>query len=176
MQTIAGDIWGLTTSADGIVVPTNVGWKADGRNVMGRGLARQAARRWPELPRAYGEFCRKHRAATPIMVWVPPASRWCKLLVLFPVKPLNEEKPYLSWFQDASPDFIDFHLQRLAGMPAFLAKKWDEPSFLRGAGRILVPSVGCGNGGLPEEQIVPLLHKRLIHPCFVHVQYSEAAK
>jgi len=174
MQTIAGDIWGLATAKDAVVVPTNVGWRSDGRNVMGRGLARQAARRWPELPQDYGAFCRKHGRATPIALYpLPTGNRWCKMLLLFPVKPLDLERPHLSWLQPANAAYIEAHLMRLAEAPGTgILKHLD---IAEGA-RVLVPSLGCGNGGLPESQIVPMLHRHLTHPCFVHVQFQEAAK
>jgi hypothetical protein len=171
MQTIVGDIWGLAAKIDAIVIPTNVGWRSDGRNVMGRGLARQAARRWPELPGDYGTFCRMHGRATPVALYpLPAGNKWCKMLLLFPVKPLDINKPHLSWFQPANAAYIEAHLMRLGEAPeSGVLKDLD----IAGGARVLVPSLGCGNGTLQEEQIVPMLHRYLTHPCFVHVRLSD---
>jgi hypothetical protein len=161
MQTLTGDIWTLSTVRDAIVVSTNVGFKADGKNVMGKGLARQATRRWPILASVYGEFCKEHGAATPIMAWPVPNSRWCQTLLLYPVKPLLAEAPYLSWRQPASLPLIEFHLPSLNQY----ATTFD--------GRILVPSLGCGNGQLAETDVLPLMERDLTCPNIFHVIYKK---
>lgn len=159
MQELTGDIWQLADrKKDWIVIPTNIGWKSDGKNVMGRGLARQAARRWPELPWLYGSFCKEHGEITPIMIYRPENKKWCETLLLFPVKPLDKEKPYLSWWHPADLDLIRSHCSVLS----FLAPQC--------SGRILVPSLGCGNGGLDETQVLPVLYSQLTHSCFYNVR------
>lgn len=164
MRELTGDIWQLSDkNTDWIVVPTNIGWKSDGKNVMGRGLARQATRRWPELAQIYGDFCRTYGETTPIMLYRPQVNRWCETLLLFPVKPLNVEKPYLSWRQPADLDLIRRHslvLQSIAPQCR---------------GKILMPSVGCGNGGLDETQVLPVLYAHLTHHCFHHVRLQNCA-
>ena len=40
METLRGDIWLLATTADAIVIPTNVGWTNAGRNVMAKLVGR----------------------------------------------------------------------------------------------------------------------------------------
>ena len=174
MQELTGDIWELATRYDGIVIPTNIGWKSDGKNVMGRGLARQASRRWPELPEVYGKFCMTYRDATPIMLYRPPNGRWCDMLLLLPVKPLDQKQPYLSWRQPACLNLITKSIMALGNF----ASQYTQPSgegtvmpFIEpNSSRILVPSVGCGNGGLDESSVLPLLCEHLTLPCFYHVR------
>ena len=174
MQTLTGDIWQLAVPTDAIVIPTNVGWRQNGTNVMGRGLAAQAARRWHELPKVYGEYCQENGAASPIMIFRPPNKRWCKMLLLFPVKPLNREQPYLSWRQDASPALIEYHLGRLTQFADHHCEETTHERYFAGANgaRILVPSLGCGNGALDETLVLPLLNRYLVSSCFYHVKYE----
>lgn len=175
MYQLEGDIWQLAMKTDAVVIPTNIGWKSDGKNVMGRGLAREAARRWPELPAVYGQFCQTYRAATPIMMFRPPNGRWCRMLLLFPVKPLNREQPYLSWRQEASIELIAYHTRALANFATQYAEATSPPTYPfleENASRILVPSVGCGNGGLDESSVLPLLCEHLTLPCFYHVRFK----
>lgn len=173
MRTEVGDIWKLSTKADTVVIPTNVGWKNDGKNPMGRGLARQAARRWGFLAEMYGTFCQKHGRATPLCV-LPMESKWCHHLILFPTKPLNVEKPYLSWRQDADMALIEVNLLNLQRHASTYCEKADAPLYYSESRsrRILVPSVGAGEGGIPEEMIMQLLERHLTHPSFVHVRYD----
>lgn len=60
-ELITQDIWILPNGpADGIGITTNGIWKADGRAVMGAGMARQAAERFSCLPQALGFSLRKY--------------------------------------------------------------------------------------------------------------------
>jgi hypothetical protein len=173
MQTVSGDIWQLSTKEDTIVVPTNVGWRlSNGKNPMGRGVARGAARRWAFLADMYGEFCRRHGKATPLCV-LKVDSKWCQYLILFPTKPLDEEKPYLSWRQGADQALIEVNLINLERHAWSFSEAPDRPAYYGPGRRILVPSVGAGEGGLSEAEITRLLEARLTHPSFVHVLYGK---
>ena len=55
MKEITGDIWSYLGKA-WIVIPTNTQTKKDGTAVMGKGLALQAAQRFPDLPHRYGRY------------------------------------------------------------------------------------------------------------------------
>lgn len=176
MRECVGDIWQVATPKDIVVVPTNIGWKSTGPNVMGKGLARDAARRWPHLPAWYGEYCRECVAnverVDPILLDVlanqpdkPNWRRWCRALVLFPVKPLNATQPFLSWRQDASLELITRGLPVLADMANLPSPgDWVKKALF------LVPALGCGNGNLEEEVVVPLMKKLLPSDRFVFVR------
>ena len=159
MKQVVGDIWEyLPTHA--IVVPVNVGWTRAGRNVMGRGVALQAARRWPELPAIYGEACRVAGAEMTVMSWQAPYGKYW--LVLFPVKPLNERAPWLSWRGPATLEMIERSADDLAN----LAFAWGG----RDGWPIALPLVGCGNGGLREEDVLPILERHLAGDQFLLVR------
>ena len=82
-----GDIWEFYHDVRWIVITTNIGWKKDGCNPMGAGIAKQAAEMFPDLPRWYGEKCKKYRSDTAVAVYDEAK------FFLFPTKPLNEEQP-----------------------------------------------------------------------------------
>jgi hypothetical protein len=150
MREAAGNIWDWLDDGAKIVIPTNAGWRGDGSNIMGAGLAKQAAERYPQVPPWYGAWCSDH-AGEPCVVGYPLAP-----LIFFPTKPLNWQTPYASWKGKADLGTIRRSTKVLSSWPG------DE--------LIAVPLVGCGNGGLAEDDVVPLLHKYLRKKRFVLVR------
>ena len=55
MNEIVGNMWDYHDGVNYIVIPTNGSVKKDGTAVMGAGLARQAAERFPDLSRLLGK-------------------------------------------------------------------------------------------------------------------------
>lgn len=152
IRTERGNIWDHHASHH-IVIPTNIGYKKKGgENVMGRGLAAQAAKRFPELPRWYGEYCRTFGKDTPVVIY--PDGR----LILFPVKPLNEAAPWLSWTNSADLKLIERSAQQLARVII--------------EGPVAVSLVGCGNGGLDMGDVRPILDKHLSSKRFTLVLWD----
>ena len=49
-----GDLWAQSQTADAVVITTNGSVKKDGKAVMGRGCAKQAAHIYPELAALLG--------------------------------------------------------------------------------------------------------------------------
>lgn len=133
-----------------VVIPTNIGWSEAGVNVMGAGLAKQAAARWPGLPVWYGALCKQFGARTPV---VANAEYGC---VLFPTKPLDANEPHLSWKQPSSLHLIEEGLAQLVGLPV--------------EGDVMVPLLGCGMGRLPESAVLPLMRKYLEADRFILVR------
>ena len=142
MEIKTGNIWDFETECTPIVVPTNIGWKSSGVNVMGRGIAKQAAERYPSLALWYGNLCRQHWGGTPV-VRHPDYP-----LVLFPTKPLNDTKPYYSWASRSDLELVEKSSKQLAAL-----ETTDQ--------HIYVPLVGCGNGGLDVDDVFPVLQKYL---------------
>jgi len=137
MKKITADIWSLVETHL-IVIPTNVGWNSHGENIMGRGLARQASLRYPELALWYGTECKKFGSKTPVMRY-PEGP-----ILLMPVKPLNSKQPWFSWKSRADLELITKGTHELAQWPG------DDP--------IAVPLVGCGAGGLDTSEVLPVLN------------------
>ncbi len=140
MAALVGDIWKIRRPRDFVVVPTNIGWIASGKNIMGRGIAREAAQRYADIPAWYGALCRQHGAGLPVCSHDPYR------LIFYPTKPLASN-PALSWKHGSSLDLVRKSRVELVRLLSSLPR----------GGRVLLPAVGCGNGGLDPQVIVPEL-------------------
>jgi len=149
MKQIICNIWDLH-STHWIVIPTNIGWKSNGDNVMGAGLAKQAALKYPDLPKFYGDYCQEDMEASAVIAY--PEFK----LIMFPVKELNRNHPHLSWKQDASLPLIEKSAKELSIFP----------------GNIAIPMVGCGAGNLKEEEVLPVLERYLSKDNFILVRQT----
>ena len=159
MTLLEADIWNPKFDSPCLqVVPTNLGWKANGENVMGRGVAKQAAIRYPHLSSWYGWICEVMANSGTMQLY-----KYDNLL-LFPVKPLNSTKPHLSWQQPADLALVTQSTKLLAD--------WDI-----GKGTsIVLPLVGCGNGGLPSQEVLSVLNYYLKDDRFLLVLTKTAYK
>lgn len=151
MREVVGDIWSFHP-ASYVVIPTNIGYTKEGANVMGAGVAKQAAAKFPGLADWYGSMCQRYGAATPVITVVQ------RHLILFPVKPLNPEAPWLSWKFYASLELIKRSAAEL-----------EATEFMDGE-EVAVPLVGCGNGKLKESSVFPILRRYLSHNRFFLVR------
>lgn len=149
-----GDLWRLHTKGCWVVVTTNIGWKSDGANVMGAGVAKQAAERFPDLPLWYGTLCRKYREEVGAVLYNPGR------LVLIPTKPLNRVAPQLSWQQDSSLELVEQSVLQLAQVLV-------EERFT-----VAMGYPGCGNGNLQVAKVKPMLLKHLANPKVIIVEPS----
>lgn len=147
IEGFVGDIWRFHPHS-WVVIPTNLGWTKDGKNVMGAGLAKQAAQKFPDLPAWYGALVRT-AATWERYGWTRKVTYHTeRRLVMFPVKPLIQDAPHFSWRQDADLTLIEgsaIHLAETAPKDAATC----------------VPLVGCGNGKLDEKDVLPILRKHL---------------
>lgn len=149
-----GDIWEFHKRKYWVCVPTNIGWTNKGLNVMGAGIAQQAARKFIDLPKWYGRLCKMYKDKVDICFYSP--SR----LIMVPVKPLNHKSPHLSWQGKASLELIE---QSLISLMHCLETDNIKP--------IAIPLLGCGNGKLQPSKVKPLL-KKYLDDRFTIVQYS----
>ena len=123
-----GDIWDHAGRSM-IVITTNGSLTGDGRAILGRGVARQAAHIFPELAVKLGRFIAEH------------GNHVCDLgcgIVSFPV----EES---AW---SLPD-----LQIIARSVRELVALTDSAGWQQ----VIVPRPGCGGGGLAWHAVKPLL-------------------
>lgn len=152
IKTERGSIWAYENT-HALVIPTNLGWRMrDQSNIMGRGLALQAAKKYPDFPIWFGRECAARREATPVLVY-PSAP-----LIAFPVKPLNAEAPWMSWKNKADLKLIERSAKQLAEL------KVERP--------IAVSMVGCGNGGLEMSDVRPILDRYLSHDRFTLILFG----
>ncbi len=131
MREICGDIWEHLGTAV-IAITTNGLVTKKGLAVFGRGCAGQAEERFPNLPERLGTLLAGGNHVYPLGDG----------LVSFPV----EHSPY------ENPDLR--LIERSARELAALAEA-------EGWARVILPRPGCGGGGLPWEDVKPLLEHHL---------------
>jgi hypothetical protein len=124
-----------------IVIGTNVGWKHDGSNVMGRGLALEAVTRYPSLSQMYGRWCI-------VSGEIPYYDEWSRIWCV-PSKPLNEAAPHTSWMGRGSYSLVERGLKHL---------KKHVPIYKT---RVAVPLLGAGNAGLNPTRIQKMIESIL---------------
>jgi hypothetical protein len=136
MKMAKGNIWDWLPTHY-IVVPTNIGWKTNGKNVMGAGVAKQAALKFPDFPAWLGRNYELGERGI---------SYYQGHLIAFPVKPLAAN-PSMSWQNMASLELIEKSTLELCNHASLKD--------------VVLPLVGCGNGKLKREDVLPILEKYL---------------
>lgn len=136
MQIVYADLWNLAHGAV-LAITTNGTVKKDGACVMGRGIAREAAEKFPELPYRLGNYLNRYgNRCFNLGIWENYR------LVSFPVKH--------NWWEKADISLIECSARQLVEMAVKF--NWE---------RIFLPRPGCGNGGLKWEQVKPVLENVL---------------
>ena len=149
MQYRSGDIWDLAKGCQGIVVvPTNTTIRKDGKAVMGAGMAKDAAERFPAL---------SQKLATHI-------NRWHERLyvdqdvICLPTK--------RDWQQPSTIELVEQGCRELVE----LDRLFTMCSYKR---LILLPKLGCGLGSLNwERQVRPVVDALLESERFILVSKS----
>ncbi len=133
MRQERGDLF--TYPCDALVIPVNWTTKRNGDAVMGAGVALQAAKRWPELPRHLGMSI--HVAGGPAPEHYVMSKDGVHV-VCFPTKG--------DWRMLADVAAIKIQAPVLVRM----ADRFDWQT-------IALPRLGCGLGGLRWEDVEPVL-------------------
>lgn len=146
-----GNIWNWHEEGHLLVIPTNVGFNSSGENIMGAGLAKQAALRFPDLPKLYGDYCQKTKEESQVVLFNHMK------LIMFPTKALNTLQPWLSWKNNSTLELIEQS-----------AKQLNQIKLTRQEKEIIVlPLVGCGHGGLRPSDVIPILKRNLTAKGFI---------
>ena len=167
---IKTDIWSYWGVADALCITTNGSVKANGELVMGRGIALEAAQRFPgmafHLGRQVREGGNKVRVVngTTIPLGTPTA------LVAFPTK-LGDVRVTADNITEVLPQFRKGLRpgQRIPGwqlyssFPLIIAslKELSELAEEYNWNSVVLPPPGVGNGGLDFNQVVELAQKHL---------------
>lgn len=130
MIELTGDIWDYWGTAV-IAITTNGSLTRDGRAITGRGVARQAAARVPDLPQRLG---------ADLKAGGNHVHELGHGLVSFPVEETAWSLPDLRLIARSARELLD-----LADCEAWTT--------------IVVPRPGCGGGGLTWHEVRPLLAK-----------------
>ncbi len=137
MRVITGDLW--TVDADWRVVPTNLVVRRNGHAVMGAGVALQAARRYPDLPRRLGDMLQRDD--------ILKAAR----LVHFSEYRLTCLPTKRHWRDAADLGLVEHGVRQLV----------EDAEALPVNGPIALPLLGCGLGKLPATTVRPFLERVL---------------
>ena len=129
MNEVVGDLWEHHPQ-NWVVITTNGFRKGSGEAVMGRGVALQAARRYPHLPLALGSRIKTEGNH------VHTFPEW--KLISFPVKH--------NWWEMADINLIKNSVEELLELA-----NYGEIAC------VYMPRPGCGNGGLKWDRVKPLL-------------------
>jgi O-acetyl-ADP-ribose deacetylase (regulator of RNase III) len=118
--------------------------------VMGKGVAAEFKRRYPEMFKKYREFCRSGELDIGKLWLYRTPNKW---VLNFPTKK--------HWRDPSKLEYVE------AGLKKFVASYTDQ-----GVTSISFPLLGCGNGGLPWPQVQSLMERYLKQPAipvYVHV-------
>lgn len=131
-----GNIWDAITPDDWVAITTNCTIRNDGALVMGRGIALEAKKKWPWLPKLVGEMITQRG------LQVEKIQTKTEKIIIFPVK--------YEFYLPASLNLIAKSTKELATMLPSLR-----------SGRILMGRPGCGNGKLDWVEVEPILRTYL---------------
>lgn len=107
--------------------------------VMGKGVALEFKKRYPEMFSAYERVCKaKQLEIGKLFLWKGP-EKW---VLMFPTK--------VHWRNPSKIEYIE------AGLQKFSATYADK-----GITSAAFPRLGCGNGGLDWKQVQPLMEQYL---------------
>ncbi len=139
MRILRADLFSeaILKQADAIAISTNGIIKANGLAVMGAGVAKAAAQRWPDLPARLAAQLRVRGNHVSLLKAVASLAGPLHL-VSFPTKH--------DWKDDSDPALIVRSAEELKAMAD--AGDWR---------RVYAPPFGCGNGRLRWAEVEPLL-------------------
>lgn len=161
MIELKGDLF--AQECDAICITTNGYVKTNGEAVMGRGVAKQAALRWPMLPASLGASLVLRGNVVQIMHVSPWDGDPPYKIVSFPVKPeyvyftgKNVVRHMQSKYRinDKVPGFAAVACPNLIFRSAQELKKLADE---KGWTKVVLPRPGCGAGELSWEDIKPML-------------------
>ena len=138
MQTMRGDLWGMHGEGHWVCVTTN-GVVGSSGLVMGAGIAKEAAIRYPELKAHWGDGVMKHGNVP--MCYIPGR------LLSFPTKHHWRHPSDLPLIQSSAKKLVEWW----TFVEAWYKMSGEEPK------PICLPKPGCGNGGLLWSQVEPAI-------------------
>lgn len=139
MIEVTGDLWTFRHSKKIVrCITTNGFVKADGRAVMGKGCAWEAAERFPQLPAKVGEHIRKNGNVVGLFPLLESFTLSDTTVLTFPVKHVWWDRADLKLIQQSADALCDIACGVLDTV-------------------YILARPGCGNGGLTWEQVKPVI-------------------
>lgn len=152
MKELPSDLWTFADRGEWIVITTNGTIRHDGRLVMGRGVALQAAQRWPKLPVDLGAIVGRSGNHVYTMLKYK--------LFTYPVK----EK----FYDAAELRLIRWSAEQLVEQVDVMSRHYErlhEPTLTQ----VYMVRPGCGNGGLTWKVVKPEI-KYILDDRFIVVE------
>ena len=137
MLEVRGNAWNLLKDYNALCLTTNGTVKANGECVMGRGIALEAKRLFPSIPKVLGRSIRANGNNAVMLGKVKDT-----FIVSFPVKH--------HWNEVADIKLIERSAHQLV-----------EMATVNGWTKVLIPRPGCGNGKLNWSDV-----KLILEPIF----------
>src|SRR5690242_5588941 len=135
IRNVAGDL--LRQDADALVNTVNT------VGIMGKGIALQFKRAWPEMFRAYEAACKQGEVKLGEMhLWSTGSLTAPRFIINFPTKQHWRSRSRLTDVESGLHDLV---------------RVIDE----HGLQSIAIPPLGCGNGGLDWADVEPVIHRIL---------------
>ena len=155
MLEVYGNLWDYP--ADVKVITTNGFVKTNGECVMGRGCAREAAVRWPNLPRMVGNWIKEHGNIPGCFI---PGLMQHDMTYIWtmPVKH--------NWWEEADLNLIQTSARMLVNA-ANLNDQW-KTGFT-----VVMPRPGSGNGRLDWETSVKPAIKDILDDRFHVITFAQ---
>ena len=152
MIELAQELWEV--DVDWRCITTNGSIKKNGKAVMGKGCAKEAADRYPEIPRAFAALLREYGNK---VQFIRGAEDTEKAILAFPTK--------REWYLPSDLGLIELSCQQLRrlfdSVVAASSGKWIP--------RIAIPRPGCTHGQLSWEQVKPILERYFPEDNFIVV-------
>lgn len=123
--------------------------------VMGKGIAAEFKRQYPDMFTRYREFCDRGDLDIGKLYLYRSPNKW---VLNFPTKK--------HWRNPSKLEYIEVGLEKFA-----------ESYMQRGITSISFPQLGCGNGGLPWEEVRPVMDAVLREvpiPIYIHLARKDA--
>ena len=144
MNIVKGDIWDFEGKGY-LIIPTNGIVKQNGEAVMGAGLAKQAAKRYPNLPRQLGTHLKIGNG-----IYFFPEYQ----VVTFPTKNHWKDKSDINLIMRSATELAK----------AITTFRYQQREF-----QFYVPQVGCGLGGLNWADVYRAIGPILTDPMIIFV-------
>ena len=138
MKNFKGNIFDYIQRVDAICVTTNGVVKANGHNVMGAGLAKQFANRYPSLPSLVGAHIKYHNNTTNTFTIPQQKAK----VISLPTKN--------NWKDKSDISLIEQSLTKLVQIA-------DDEDYKF----VILTKPGCGLGGLKWVDVKPICEKLL---------------
>lgn len=145
MNIIKGNAWKLLKDYDALCVTTNGMVKKDGTQVMGRGIASQAKKRYKGIEKVHGTILKKNGLKVQ-QIWYD--NNYDCAILAFPTKH--------NWYEDGDIELIENSCYEL--MEYIDRKRYKK---------VILPKPGCSNGNLDWKKVKNVIEDILDERVFV---------